>query len=873
MSDFSHDYQIHRYKNGHQLVTSTVELDRVDQDTVDRLSDISGSIHPGEQFNPYFTCYPLPSGKYFTIARTWQDLLASRAGCVFTVSVFVPMTKWEEELNVSQYFLELLRYQPNNIGAGDNQRYLSDYLLEGVENPVVMELVEALFLEQRKPIVVFNSTDSDKIIYRLYSGLWRNIRRNFATCSFALSPRSINNRQFDLVFAPIRVKAKFSEWDGRKIDGNSIQHTAKHRWTTDLVEKLFISNNPKSLQTGFLNQVNFEINDEAGLRLTLLWKELIDKSEFSPTAILGLLDIANSQPALSTNLVLSVQPVVYRAVYNARNSLKVQEVWQFYNTLLGKYNKKIIDVDLVKIIKRVCTELASESPAESILFFENYSGSQKVPNTLYSSLGSGLAGILTKDRFKSFEVSQNLMLHLTSYSEKFAELISKYSEDDKIVNLDEWFQIGNSPLLNRAVRNLARFITNANQAPLLESLLIRLENSLFAKISHSVIRHTKLNVQELNLAISSAAIRTDNQLAVLGMIALNMQEESKVGQQSKVYDITITLLNSNLSLIDWFLTEGGFTAICKHDILWALLEAMNLSTLKKMLVDSNLTYKILKTLGYDSEGPNDIFANVVLVSPLSIDEKLKIYFDNIIHWHSLDDKSKNSIIVTAIVDANQSSYPLLMRLIQETVSLDIDRIFENSVRGDSDRILRNLKMLLNLPALRPKICKYADIVSHTIVKNSRTLIDIEFLSEWLKLIAETSQQKDVQFRAAANMLEYAFRFPNYDVVSLLIVSFPIVYKPYKNKRPPTWFFPFSLFTDSDPGKPLRVELVNRFLNSRWPEYELFRIAFRANIVNEILFEIRNYKGYKKYVSRAIRSLENSNEYELKMVLERLLGIL
>ena len=80
------EQQCHGYKGGHQLLGTSVKLAREDQEIIDRLSDVSGSLRPDEKFPPYLTSYPVPSGDYYVIAKTWQDLEARRAGCVLTRS-------------------------------------------------------------------------------------------------------------------------------------------------------------------------------------------------------------------------------------------------------------------------------------------------------------------------------------------------------------------------------------------------------------------------------------------------------------------------------------------------------------------------------------------------------------------------------------------------------------------------------------------------------------------------------------------------------------------------------------------------------------------------------------------------------------------
>src|SRR5437660_6862374 len=89
------EQQCHRYKNGHQLLATSARLARADQDALDSLSDLSGPLRPGETFESYLTTYPLPSGDFYVLAKTWQDLSAPRAGCVLTRSILLPMSDWE----------------------------------------------------------------------------------------------------------------------------------------------------------------------------------------------------------------------------------------------------------------------------------------------------------------------------------------------------------------------------------------------------------------------------------------------------------------------------------------------------------------------------------------------------------------------------------------------------------------------------------------------------------------------------------------------------------------------------------------------------------------------------------------------------------
>ena len=64
------------------------------------------------------------------------------------------------------------------------------------------ELLEALFLEDTKPVAMFDAPDPELLAVRLLTALWPSLRRRFALSTFALSPRKVDGRDFDLVFAP-----------------------------------------------------------------------------------------------------------------------------------------------------------------------------------------------------------------------------------------------------------------------------------------------------------------------------------------------------------------------------------------------------------------------------------------------------------------------------------------------------------------------------------------------------------------------------------------------------------------------------------------------------------------------------------------------
>jgi hypothetical protein len=277
------DQQQHGYRNGHQLLSASLRLAREDQDTVDRLSDMSGPLRPGETFSPYLTTYPLPSGSFYVLARTWQDLAAPRAGCVLTRSLLVPTTMWEGIDRIDRLFSLLTPIEPGErataLEVGETEARLPT-----VEDPRMIELVEALFLENRQPIVIFDVTEAEIITLRLLTAFWPSFRRNFSVCTFALASRKIGDRDFDLMFAPKSARTRFSDWSGRRIDMGG---KARHRWSSLTAAHIFQAEHPSLVAHDTLGMLKSDTRgDESVLRLSLLWNELSEKAPSTPTAVL-----------------------------------------------------------------------------------------------------------------------------------------------------------------------------------------------------------------------------------------------------------------------------------------------------------------------------------------------------------------------------------------------------------------------------------------------------------------------------------------------------------------------------------------------------------------------------------------------------------
>ena len=349
--------QLHGYRNGHELLQSSVQLDRQDQDVIDQLSDVAGPLRAGETFDPYLSAYPLPSQRFYALARTEQDADAPRAGCVKTRTLLVPQSYWERDANPTT-LVHLFATE-----MSEDQLLLRsdpvDPSFIPLRSLMLGELVQALFIEERRSIVVFDVENPWEVALRLLASFWPGMRRSFCICTYALSPRTLLGVPFDLIFAPKTAQARFANWNGRFIEGERSSPSKLHRWTKELENRIFREPCPKLLSEAELRAFNAS-NDHTNeniLRLSLLWRELENKAGESPTAALGLIDIATSRDIVESRRQ-SLELAITHALRYAADLMDEEGAWKYVVTLSGKLEKISLTETLTSSLSLVGEKLA-----------------------------------------------------------------------------------------------------------------------------------------------------------------------------------------------------------------------------------------------------------------------------------------------------------------------------------------------------------------------------------------------------------------------------------------------------------------------------------------------------------------------------------
>lgn len=833
------DQQLHGYRNGHQLLSSSAKLSKTDQDLVDRLSDVAGPLRPGEHFEPYLTCYPLPSGSYYVIARTWQDLDAPRAGCVRTRSYFIPMLDWTSSVDVLALARSLTHEGPT---APAKRVHLARETgtFAPVDAAQCIELVEALFLEDRKPIVVFDASKPEGITLRLLTALWPSLRTRFAVSTFALSPRSIGSISFDLVFAPKDARSRFSDWPGRRIDGRNSAE-GRHRWSRKIVQSVFQDQPPVLLSDDVLGELSTaQGGTEADLRISLLWNELYDKLEVSPNAALGLLDIANSRSPRNIKAIKRLEPELGHAAIRAAESLPSTDAWRFLLALTEKLNGVRLKLSSAKAIRNAAMKLATKSPSEAIRSVEMLANGRG-RKLLIGAIGDGLAQRFDTDvaegiaALQPANVLQLLLLssplskvalkEFPSLSEPLAAAIADASKSTR----------------DLATRRILKYLVEELYAPAARPLIAELDEEELLAETSLLFEANRLAAESLHRPLAERA-KEIGALSPLRTLTVSFPESAGA-------DALLTHLIAPVREdLEWVMTHSLITDQRRLHYVCRLLQSASLSQLKSMVGGVNET-DVFDLLMKDPGGNVDTVKRIldanVLSASLTIDMTLRL-----LPYAGGDDVARLASRAVEVVlgrEAGEVDSAALELLLQTAGDcLDGRRaIFVGLNRKASAKVFASHLSAFNRSSseVRQRIMSAIPELATAIIARGRIDYPESAVSDAANLLWDSGTRYQRGFLdASAALMPFLLQARHDPVSPLIAAAFPPVYKLLMKDNNAPDFLKFFLFVDWDKCKTARHHLVDAFMHSNWRATDIALAAARAGDLDKILHRIAEQAG-------------------------------
>jgi hypothetical protein len=319
---------VHGYRRGHQLLSSSVRLPSKSSDLTKRLSDLSGLLTREPEFTPYLTTYPLPDGDFHALARTWPDLNASRAGCVLTHTLLIPTDYWATATDHRTFF-ELFRLPEEDLESYSFPlRHEESYSAGDFHDPVISsgasQFVSKYFGQGLRPVVWFDENCAEEILWQILNAIWPALRRRFACCTFSLQPRQTDEQPFDLLFAPSYVYSRFNKIAKQNLLDPSQPAESDHDedsepWIRDFTGYIFGRQLP-SLE-GAMKELGPLLGDNpTSIRNLFRLEELRRRTESSPTAAIGLMDVVSSLAPEARVAIDYKRKVVDLAINSAKHA-------------------------------------------------------------------------------------------------------------------------------------------------------------------------------------------------------------------------------------------------------------------------------------------------------------------------------------------------------------------------------------------------------------------------------------------------------------------------------------------------------------------------------------------------------------------------
>ncbi|MGY4823960.1 GAP1-N1 domain-containing protein [Stutzerimonas chloritidismutans] len=835
--------QIHGYRKGHQLLASSIILPKGDQTVVDRLSDVAGPLRPKEQFKPYLAAYPLPSGNYYVVARTWQDLTVPRAGCVLTKSVLIDARLW----SVNAPLLPLLELLDPNILPDETQAremelpVQGDIRLPAATNFSGSELLEALFLEDAKPVVVFDAPDPELIALRLLTSLWPDIRRRFSLSTFALSPRKIGGRDLDLVFAPSNAKAKFSDWSGRRVDGRLPQND-RHRWTGAIVRRVFEDELPRLLSDRELSLLGDRGETAAALRIALLWEELSDKLYRTPGAALGLLDIANSGMVSNSLALQALEPRLAEAIRHAPSTMSPQDAWDFAGALVRKmhgYKMPLAKHALAALVEH----LSQSDPVGAINLLRQPDPKQTI-ESLAPSIATGM-GKASPTQIIHALTDAPLAIFASLVAQGDGPLTAQVAADDGLIGkVSDIFREVEHSLATRAGAMLLPYLIDDRQLPAAIPIFSMLDAQAIATALRRLGESNGYEATRIGTALVLRAREVEGLLLVRDVL-LQSQES---GLRDTLLAISLEPVAQDML---WLLEEKRLSKAARSAVLLATLERADDQQFTALLRDSFVGERMVQILPDDAI---ELLTRALMLEGLSVEAYAGIVRVVI---PKVSNAQRFTIAKRAIERLLQSRFEddevATLYMLFDVLGARFDGVWVANLALDyhvpADVASRNMLIFESAPAaLRQHMVEAVTEIAFLLQQREHIDLTAAAYNACAGLFMDAEKQhKSVVIEAAGRLVPSLLRARHKPVSPLIAALFPVVYRELAKADDVPELLKFITFMDWDRCKAARHELVDAFTSSAWPPGDLALTAYRCRDVSRILKRVTKSHDGSRYL--------------------------
>ena len=843
--------QFHGYRKGHQLLSASVVLDARDQDAVDGLSDLTGRLRPGELFDPYLTAYPLPTRAYYVVARTFQDLEAPRSGCVLTRSVFVPMDAWVELKNLEWLWAMLVRVQEGEEARPRDKPTDGGKRPKRVCDERVVELVQALFFEDVRPVVVFNAPEADLIASRLLVALWPGLRRSFSICTLALGPRRLGDRDFDLMIAPITARSRFSGEAFCRIGvRGSMPSETVHPLAASTAARIFHSDEPSLTATDVLDLMAKEaLGDRAAVRMVLQCDELASRATTTPTAVLGMLDILNSRGGPGSQGWGRLSSMVSGALDLTTVRSSPRESWDFLFALNAKVEWSTAPPWLAGKLEGVAHSLARAAPEAALGAVEDLNTDVQGSAAVLKGVGDGVAESRAFESLSDWlcRLAPNALLSLVDASDRLGEALVTAMN----ATADRWLDTvvrvleGDDAGARRRVRR--RFVSLVDDAVGGETVPRMLADVGGAELADLVVelgRLGRFRSEAINAALAKAARNTGSVDVVRDAVVSRFQSGDADAFLLKVVELTGPDL-------EWLLGVGD--GVVAGRLLTSLLADAEERAIKSVLSADGRAPRVVSVLRAALPTSASEIARILQFGLMPSRAGLDVGFDVVSTVPREKRRSLEEWLLREVLSAARPGDARVGQAIAEfREGLTAEELVSAATAASIGRrrVSENLVALNAAPRdVRDGVVGIVDTLSRHLVERHREELAEAAYRAWAEMLADAgATDPGRRIKAARTVFDFALRHVSYPVSGLVMAAFPTIYREHDKLKElggvgrdlfgiSSWSWA-SWRKPKDGRRELIDALVSVFFRSSWPPADLIVTALKAGIGKRVVKRVR-----------------------------------
>jgi hypothetical protein len=893
---------LHGYRSGHGQIAASTRLGDRDSELVTRLSDLSGSLSSGVKLDTYLTVYRLPSRKYFALARTWPDPEAPRAGCVLTHTILIPVAEWASFPSVRSIdrFFRNPRIAPEHdfstqlvLSSRTDPQSLGTI---GIDSTAAEMFVSRYFGRGLRPVVWFNTDESENCLWRLLEHLWPKLRSSFSCCTFSLQQRTLEDGPFDLLFAPPSMYSRFAKLSAEHLiepgSERNAQKTDPEQWSRYWASALFSSEPGLPAKESELPIWQELGEDPTAIRKLSLVHELRLRAKESPTAGVGAIDVVESLAHDPDAAILLKHQVFADAIEAAAAAKPAEDALKSLRLIddrLSRESFRDIAADFQKRLSLEVAELTTKEPEAVLQVSDTW-----LADSVAGGKGAFVQGVITGfRRLASGEPSRLAILR--SFPDAAAELFRleptigglylQVGGDVARQVLTAWFSSTQDMNTLRLVRkSVLSTLPALDDDALLPSLL--------RDLREEDVEETLGMLSRLSQEFSNRAVRTlvADRIGSVYPSAVRQWALAIPHWPRGIYEIVASTYPATRQGFSEVLDESRLDGPRRTELLAVMLRDQLSASCPYWLREFvSQDDRVLRVLLLSEPGVWDTIEpvlfrllNEVPDLPLAKSADLLdgvVAFDGRPVFSKLLDSAIRSAIVCYVNEGgNQAQMflgkPETHRWLSNVSASQLTALLVRGSVSGPDAVARAWKWIADAPAslysrdpsALPELCDSLLVCVHK--SFPRGVNDM-----FNKVLRRSRIEAGVEVRQilSGKLLRFALDNTRYPLGAVVAESFADVYAVAirKDSRPPSFLLALFGLYDWDRGKDLRVSLIDAFQRSSWAPGDLAVAASNAGILPKIFKRLHRTMRGDDYIKSILQDLSQRNDPKLIKVTEHL----